>query len=128
MTATAHWQNDEKTVLQHTYWGDCRPEDFHNITNETAALFAEAGHNAHLIINLTLTTRAPIGMLSNAIYNHARYASANEVIVIVGANRFLREITDAVDVITPGSRRNVYTANTLAEAQHIIRSAQVLQH
>ncbi len=124
MTATVHWTNDEKESLTYTFWGDCFVQDYRSVMYDSHQLTNEVHHPVHQVINLRLSTKLPVGMLSSLIYHHGK-SGTQDLLVLVGANRFLREITDIVDVVTPESPRNVYYAKTLEEAYRVIENSRV---
>ncbi|MEQ8674763.1 MAG: hypothetical protein RLP44_31895 [Aggregatilineales bacterium] len=124
MTATVHWTDNHQDSLTYTFWGDCFVQDYRAVMYDSNMMICESVHPVHHIINLRLSTKLPVGMLSSLIYHHAKSGTAG-LLILVGANRYLREITDIVDAVTPDTERNVYYAKTLDEAYGLIEQTKV---
>ena len=112
-------------IIEQRYSGDCTVRDYYQTYNDTYHLSEQFGDPQVVIVNLTACTTVPIGTLANAVYEHAKRASA-QMMILVGANRFLREIIDIVDAITPDAPRNVFYARHLSEAHDIIAEQQYI--
>ncbi len=134
MTATVHWRSDAQQTLVYSYWDKCDVRDYYQMVNATYNLLEEIDSSAvNQIINLRVSSAFPVGMFSNMAYEHGK-SQNEELLIFVGANRFLRSIIDAVDTVTPGRSRRVHYVNTLEDAytllepEHNYESVPLLTH
>lgn len=101
------------------------PWDWNEYYRAIAALTtmaAELELRLNVIADFTLTPRLPSGALTH--FNMTSQDSETRgIVVVVGANRFIRVIGNALLKINPIGTRNLYFAQTVDEARQILEKA-----
>lgn len=123
------WDNDEHTIIRQMYDGEIRSEDYYRAIDQVAKMIQSEPHPVHSIYHRAGIKAQPSSLVSILRYGHRVMPPNLGINVIVGASPFTRVMVNIGSAIAGNLVRNVFFADSTAEAHAIIaREAQRLTH
>ena len=126
MPITVDWFNDEQTVLCFTYIGAWGWEEFYGSIQQSHKLMAHVNHTVHILIDVQDSQLFPTNMLSH-LHQLRSIAHPNTGdVVVVGANSFLRTLSELYVRGFGHVGRRFKLVKTLKEAEQFLNVDQVV--
>jgi len=120
MGAEVHWLNENKTLIQHNYFGRVSHEDLRKAIEMTAVMLADIGHQADVIINIVQGSIPPARMLTLAPLVEARECSNMRLMVVVHPTAMIQSVVLMARKTYPRIANRVYFADDIFEARGLI--------
>lgn len=97
------WENDEKTILSHTYSGRWTLEDFHKAIDENTEQIGSVSHTVDIVVDLSQNKWIPPGILTVAGRLVRMTPDNQEMTILAGADRFTQLMLKAAINIVPNA-------------------------
>lgn len=122
MPITLHWENEEKHILRCNMIGQWTSQELLDVIEAGQHYFTNTSQVVHLIFDWSRNTQTPTRIIEFA-RRAENYAPPNfGLLVMVGANAFIQSLMLVVQKLAPKTTRNLYYADTIAEAHILINS------
>lgn len=121
------WDNEEKTILRYVYEGRWDQTDFNKAYAEAKTMLDGVNHKVGIIIDVQDSHLIPNGIISRSRPVVTNPSLNEGLIVIVGANAFIRSLADTFGRIWrrgPLESRKMVFASSLEEARKILSREQ----
>jgi len=130
MGISVQWDNDEKTIIQYVLDGRWTWNDLYSALDKVKEMSGSVDHRVDAIINFSKADLIPSGSIFS--FNGKKHAQklaakANEargLIVITGANGFIRSIYDMFRVFDKNVSSGVYFADSVKQARTLLLERQ----
>jgi hypothetical protein len=116
MSIHIEWHDEGQTILIQTYKGDWTINDYIDVVNRTFNLIDPLSHPVDVIADMTCSGRNPVHFISAGPYIRNKISPNQHMIVVVGANEFIRKMGVIAQRMAPHVVRNMHFVNTLDEA------------
>ena len=120
------WDNDQKTIVRHTYKGQWTVSDFYKCVDESAEMLQSVDHPVDLIIDMLHCDSPPQGIIPAYQYADRRVPENQRLIVMVQIGVIRQAYDRIVDKIAPRAGENRHQVETLDEAYAVIAQYQAL--
>jgi hypothetical protein len=121
------WDNEDKTILRYLYEGRWDQDDFSKAYAEAKTMLDSVNRKVGIIIDIQNSHLIPNGIISRSRHVVTNPSRNEGLIVIVGANAFIRSLADTFSKLwrrgALGSRKMVFAA-TLEDARQILSREQ----
>lgn len=124
MGITVKWDNEEKTVIRHTYKGNWTLDEYIEASNQTFTMIDEVGYPVHLLIIITEGVRPISDMMIAARDDRTKRHDRQSKVIIIGASSFMILLTRVISAIRP-TAKTVKFVKTEAEAYYILNNSNV---
>lgn len=118
------WDNDEKTIVRHSYNGHWTISDFYNCVDDSARLLHSVDHPVDLIIDMGDCAPPPNGILRGYRYADSKVPDNQRLVIVVQASDIQRVYDHVADNITVRAGRNRVSVDTMEEAYDVIAQYQ----
>src|SRR5215475_3058102 len=119
MTIQVSWGNPEKTIALATFGDSWTVEDAHQMIEDMYALTTSVDHTVHTVLDFSKSRSSPTKLMSTGQHVQKRQVPNSGVSVVVGANTFLRAISQVIMSVFV-KNQPFFFANSLEEAKQII--------
>lgn len=115
------WENDERTILRHRYFGEVTLDHYYFAIEENFRLIDQYDHTVHIINHQDDVTKRPPNMLQVLRklnqYKHERQG----VIVLVSSSAFSFQLAKLARIFAPKTTENLYIVRSLDEAMALLK-------
>lgn len=113
------WDNSQKTAVHVRYIMPWDWNEYHQAMATLTEMAQKSDVKLNVIADFSQTQRLPAGALSH-FNRSSQNSDTRGIVVIVGANTFIRVLGNALLKINPIGTRNLYFTQTLDEARAIL--------
>jgi hypothetical protein len=132
MGISVQWDNDEQTIIQYVFEGRWTWNDLYAALDQVQTMAASVDHQVDAIIDLTGADLMPAGAFfsfdgrRNAQKLASKADAARGLIVIAGANAFIRSLYDALRTLNASVSTGIHFTGTTAQARSYLLEQQAL--
>ncbi len=132
MGINVRWDNEEQTIIQYSFDGRWTWNDLYSALDRVQEMSASVDHRVDAIIDLTHADLMPAGAIfsldgrKNAQKLASKANAARGLIVIAGANAFIRSIYDAFRAFNRSVATGIHFTETLGQARAYLLERQAL--
>ncbi len=116
MAITVTWATPEKTAFYWRFEGKWNWIEYADAMNQSNTLAREVAYPIDVIVDLRASSLLPSNILSHIKLDKAAEPEKLGRVALLGANLFVRRITDALSKINRTFENKFITAETLEEA------------
>jgi hypothetical protein len=120
MGINVNWDNEEKTILCHTYDHGWTTEDLYNAVDENRRLLLGLNHEVDLIVDMSVSGTPPAGVLTAYQYAERQVPPNQGIVVMVEPGAVMQPFNRIIDNLAPTISKNRTVVNTLEEAREFI--------
>lgn len=132
MGINVRWDNDEQTIIRYAFDGRWTWNDLYAALDRVQEMAASVEHRVDAIIDLTRADLMPAGVFfsldgrKNAQKLASKADAARGLIVIAGANAFIRSVYDAFRALNRSAASGIHFTETTAQARAYLLERQAL--
>lgn len=120
MPIHTYWENDEKKVILQVYDGKWDVTDLHQTFDQLVAFSKEVGRPIIVITDMSNARMAPVNALTILSRLERVFSNHVHMDIIVGANSYLKTLSNVATQIAPQSMAKIHFVNTREQAHEII--------
>lgn len=126
MSILIDWDNEEQTILRHTYSGGWTLDDFYWMLDSTYDIINGVEHSVDIIADFLSSAPPPRNIISALPYYQQKRHPRQGLQVVVGTSFlliFTKAVTQAASIAIPQARQVRFTS-ILEEARALLRQAR----
>jgi hypothetical protein len=133
MSISVKWDNEEQTIIQYVFDGRWSWNDLYAALDKVKEMSGSVEHRVDAIINFSNADLIPSGSIFSFDGKKHAQKLANKasesrgLIVIAGANSFIRGIYDAFRMLDRNISSGVYFTSTVKQARSLLLEQQALE-
>lgn len=120
MPIQIQWDDDQHTVLVQIYQGDWTLPEYLDVIGKTYDLIEALDHPVDLIADLRNSGKVPVQLMSAKTYAEHKISSRQRLLVLAGADSFLKTMGIVASRLTPHLTRNLHFVKCVDEARQYI--------
>ena len=121
MSIELSWEDEDRTILRHTYIGAWTVAEFYKAVDESRALLLDVGHPVDLIIDMREGPNPPRGITPAYQYADRKVPANQRLIVMVDPSEYMRTFNKIVEGIAPRASQNRHVVKTVEDAHKLIQ-------
>jgi hypothetical protein len=121
MPITAHWDNEDRTVIRIHLDDPWNMDEYTKATASAWSLIDSVTYTVHLIIDFTDAATFPKNMLSGAMRTNSHIHPRQGLVVGVKISPYLRAVMRVAVRVFPRLGQNLFFTQTLKEAYDLIQ-------
>jgi len=114
------WQDEEKTILCHTYDGAWTVQNFYDAVDTSRAWLIEVEHPVDLIIDMRTADGPPPKITSAYQYADRKVPDNQRLIVMVDPTEVMKAFNNVVGKIAPRASQYRYVVESMDDAIQLI--------
>lgn len=114
------WEDPEQTIIRQLYTGKVTAGDYYQAVDRNAEMMHSVNHPVDLIIDVLDAKTDMKGFWAALSYANKKVPDNQRLVIVVGADSFLKVLGGVANKIAPRATSNSYFADSLDEAYRII--------